>query len=163
MKIYKRDCIWFRIDTNYGSETSVNTVLWVKYRGWLKGHRIFLYFYLFLWLLKGTKHGIFSSNLFTPSHRGLKNWKTFKKFNIRSDIPCLIGKNCFIIFSISRDFFYKWFLAVLRIRIRIRIHRIHMFWASANKNSKKNLLPTALWLLFDFLSLKIMKIYLLKK
>ncbi len=47
--------------------------------------------------------------------------------------------------------------------LRIRIRRICMNWASwiririllpSNKNSKKTLIPTVLWLLFDFLSLK---------
>ncbi len=59
-----------------------------------------------------------------------------------------------------------YFIAVLRIRIRIGIH---MFFGlpdpdllvigmdpdpSSCKNSKKTLIPTILWLFFDFLSLK---------
>ncbi len=72
----------------------------------------------------------------------------------------------------------------IQIRTRIRIHRIHMFLGlldpepdpscrgmdpdpdldplSPSKKSKKNLIPTALWLLFNFLSLKMMYMYLQK-
>ncbi len=55
-----------------------------------------------------------------------------------------------------------------QIRIRIRIHQIHNFGPHGSGSSsqlygsviRKTLIPTVLWLLYNFLSLKIMQVYL---